>query len=159
MFFANKVKVINKSEVAVKYLSDIWTDISWDGIVKEGVVKLKKGKKPERLLERIINMSTNRDDIVLDFFMGTGTTCAVANKMGRQYIGVEQLDYGENSAVEYNQWVSNFVKPTQLIKKRRFNHENKIFSMAFNGSYGFPDSFISTGEKAVSKNGCFTRSG
>jgi adenine-specific DNA-methyltransferase len=35
----------------------------------------------------------------LDFFAGTGTTCAVAHKMGRQYIGVEQLDYGENSAV------------------------------------------------------------
>jgi len=44
-------------------------------------------------------MSVNPEDIVLDFFMGTGTTCAVAHKMGRQYIGVEQLDYGENSAV------------------------------------------------------------
>jgi adenine-specific DNA-methyltransferase len=44
-------------------------------------------------------MSTNRGDIVMDFFAGTGTTCAVAHKMGRQYIGIEQLDYGENSAV------------------------------------------------------------
>ncbi|MFQ6084264.1 MAG: DNA methyltransferase, partial [Candidatus Aminicenantia bacterium] len=35
---------------------------------------------------------------VMDFFVGTGTTCAVAHKMGRQYIGVEQLDYGKNSA-------------------------------------------------------------
>jgi len=99
VFFSNKVKTINGKEVAVKYLSDIWTDISWDGIAKEGGVTLKKGKKPERLLERIINMSTHRNDLVMDFFMGTGTTCAVAHKMGRQYIGVEQLDYGENSAV------------------------------------------------------------
>jgi len=99
VFFANKVKIINGREVAVKYLSDIWTDISWDGIAKEGGVTLKKGKKPERLLERIINMSTIKDDLVMDFFAGTGTTCAVAHKMGRQYIGVEQLDYGENSAV------------------------------------------------------------
>ncbi len=99
VFFANKVRVINGKEVSVKYLSDIWTDISWDGIAGEGGVTLKKGKKPERLLERIINMSTNKGDIVLDFFMGTGTTCAVAHKMGRQYIGVEQLDYGKNSAV------------------------------------------------------------
>ena len=99
VFFANKVRTINGKEFSVKYLSDIWVDISWDGIAKEGGVTLKKGKKPEKLLERIINMSTNRDDIVMDFFAGTGTTCAIAHKIGRQYIGVEQLDYGENSAV------------------------------------------------------------
>ncbi|MDD5551762.1 MAG: site-specific DNA-methyltransferase [Candidatus Pacebacteria bacterium] len=99
VFFSNKVKVINNEEVSVKYLSDIWTDINWDGIAKEGGVTLKKGKKPERLLERIINMSTNdNNDIVMDFFAGTGTTCAVAHKMGRQYIGIEQLEYGKNSA-------------------------------------------------------------
>ena len=44
-------------------------------------------------------MCTQSKDIILDFFMGTGTTCAVAHKMGRQYLGIEQLDYGENSAV------------------------------------------------------------
>jgi len=99
VFFANKVRIINNKEVSVKYLSDIWSDISWDGIANEGGVTLKKGKKPERLLERIINISTNRGDIVMDFFAGTGTTCAVAHKIGRQYIGVEQLDYGENSVV------------------------------------------------------------
>ena len=99
IFFSNKVRTINNKEFSVKYLSDIWIDISWDGIAKEGGVTLKRGKKPERLLERIIDMSTNRGDVVMDFFMGNGTTCAVAHKMGRQYIGVEQLDYGENSAV------------------------------------------------------------
>jgi adenine-specific DNA-methyltransferase len=46
-----------------------------------------------------LDLVTQKGDLVLDFFMGTGTTCAVAHKMGRQYIGVEQLDYGENSAV------------------------------------------------------------
>ncbi len=65
----------------------------------EGGVELRSGKKPEVLLKKIIEIATNEGDIVLDFFMGTGTTCAVAHKMGRQYIGVEQLDYGENSAV------------------------------------------------------------
>ena len=99
VFFANKVRNIDGEEIPTKYLSDIWVDISWDGIAKEGGVTLKKGKKPEKLLKRIIDMSSNPNDIVLDFFMGTGTTCAVAHKMGRQYIGVEQLDYGKNSAV------------------------------------------------------------
>lgn len=49
--------------------------------------------KPERLLKRIIHLGSNKDDIVLDFFMGSGTTQAVAMKMGRQFIGVEQMDY------------------------------------------------------------------
>jgi len=62
-------------------------------------VSLPAGKKPEFLLYRIIEMSTEPGDIVLDFFLGSGTTAAVVHKMGRQYIGIEQLDYGENSAI------------------------------------------------------------
>lgn len=65
----------------------------------EGGVELRSGKKPEILLKRILEISTKKGDLVLDFFMGTGVTCAVAHKMGRQYIGVEQLDYGKNSAI------------------------------------------------------------
>ena len=45
-------------------------------------------------------MSTEENDIVLDFQLGSGTTCAVAHKMGRQYIGIEQMDYVETIAVE-----------------------------------------------------------
>lgn len=78
---------------------NFWDDIDFQNTQNEGGISLPTGKKPEFLLYRIISMSVNPEDIVLDFFMGTGTTCAVAHKMGRQYIGVEQLDYGENSAV------------------------------------------------------------
>src|SRR5699024_3852154 len=49
--------------------------------------------KPEKLLQRIIQIGSNTGDIVLDFFMGSSTTQAVAHKMGRQYIGIEQMDY------------------------------------------------------------------
>lgn len=49
--------------------------------------------KPEALIAEFIEMSTNEDDLVLDFFLGSGTTAAVAHKMGRRYIGVEQMDY------------------------------------------------------------------
>lgn len=62
-------------------------------------VTLKGGKKPERLLRRIIEMSTDPGDLVLDYHMGSGTTCAVAHKLGRRYIGVEQLDYGDNDSL------------------------------------------------------------
>lgn len=49
--------------------------------------------KPERLLQRIIHLGSNEGDIVLDFYLGSGTTAAVAHKMGRRYIGIEQMDY------------------------------------------------------------------
>ena len=45
--------------------------------------------KPERLLERILRIATNKGDLVLDSFVGSGTTAAVAHKMGRRYIAVE----------------------------------------------------------------------
>ena len=56
--------------------------------------------KPEALLERIIEIGTNECDIVLDFHLGSGTTAAVAHKMNRQYIGIEQMDYIENITIE-----------------------------------------------------------
>ena len=56
--------------------------------------------KVELLLQRIIEYTTREGDIVLDFHLGSGTTCAVAHKMGRQYIGIEQLDYVENITLE-----------------------------------------------------------
>lgn len=49
--------------------------------------------KPERLIERVVHMATNPGDLVLDFFLGSGTTAAVAHKMGRRWIGVDQMDY------------------------------------------------------------------
>ena len=49
--------------------------------------------KPERLLERILTLATNKGDLVLDSFLGSGTTCAVAQKMGRKYIGIEMGEH------------------------------------------------------------------
>ena len=56
--------------------------------------------KPERLLQRIIHLATNDNDIVLDFFAGSGTTAAVAHKMGRKFITTEQMDYVNTVTVE-----------------------------------------------------------
>ena len=78
---------------------DFWQDIKTTGIAQEGAVSLPYGKKPEKLIYRIIVMTTNKDDIVMDYHVGSGTTCAVAHKMGRQYIGIEQLDYGRNDSI------------------------------------------------------------
>lgn len=58
------------------------------------------GQKPEALIKRIIEISTNENDLVLDFFAGSGTTLAVAHKMKRRYIGIEQMDYIQNITKE-----------------------------------------------------------
>ena len=65
-------------------LQSIWNDCPQ---IKGGVENLKyPTQKPEELLRRIILSSTNPDDIVLDFFGGSGTTAAVAEKLGRRWI-------------------------------------------------------------------------
>jgi len=59
------------------------------GFEREGF----ESPKPEILIKTLLEMTTSKGDIVLDFFLGSGTTCAVAHKMSRQYIGVEQMEY------------------------------------------------------------------
>ena len=98
-FYSNKLHKIDGELTVTELLTDFWSHISWAGIANEGGVKLKNGKKPEKLLKQIIELTTEKNDIVLDFFLGCGTTAAVAHKLGRQYIGVEQLDYGNNDSV------------------------------------------------------------
>lgn len=71
---------------------DLWLDFEKDmgNVSKEGGgVKFAASKKPERLIQDIIKSCTTNKDIVLDSFLGSGTTAAVAHKMGRRYIGVE----------------------------------------------------------------------
>lgn len=58
-------------------------------LTKEGDVEFLNGKKAERLIKQIIEMSTEKGDLVLDSFLGSGTTAAVAQKMGRKWIGIE----------------------------------------------------------------------
>lgn len=65
----------------------------------EGGVEFRSGKKPEALYQILFKHFSNPNDIILDFFLGSGTTCAVACKMGRKFIGTEQLDYGENDSI------------------------------------------------------------
>jgi adenine-specific DNA-methyltransferase len=66
----------------------------------EGGVELRSGKKPEELLKIILSHFSQENDIVLDYHLGSGTTAAVAHKLKRQFIGLEQLDYGNNDSVK-----------------------------------------------------------
>ena len=97
-FYSNKMQIIDGEKCITELLTDFWNHISWAGIANEGGVKLKNGKKPEKLIKQIIEMTTSEKDLVVDFHLGCGTTAAVAHKMNRQYIGIEQLDYGKNDS-------------------------------------------------------------
>ena len=83
-------EIIN-GELYKKNLQGTYWDMNpWmKNLTKEGSVEFPNGKKPETLIERILNMTTSSGDLVLDSFLGSGTTAAVAQKMGRRYIGIE----------------------------------------------------------------------
>lgn len=100
IFASEKVKLINGEMRAANTLGDIWLDIAINNLHNEGEVSFKNGKKPEKIIQRIISMTTTDSDLVLDFHLGSGTTAAVAHKMGRRYIGVEQMDYTETVTLE-----------------------------------------------------------
>lgn len=90
---------VNKGYV----VDDVWEDIiALDAKNKTERISLfsGSGQKPEALLERIMIATTEKNDIVLDYHLGSGTTCAVAHKMGRRYIGIEQMDYIKDITVE-----------------------------------------------------------
>lgn len=73
-------------------LTTLWDDIQYNNLSKEGKVDFPNGKKPEKLLQNVIEMSSYKGDIVLDFFGGSGSTAAVAHKLGRKWITCEQID-------------------------------------------------------------------
>ena len=62
--------------------------------------KVFKNPKPESYIRKIIEITTQKGDVVLDYHIGSGTTAAVAHKMGRRYIGIEQMDYVKDIVVE-----------------------------------------------------------
>ncbi len=72
-----------------KLQCDFWDDIDFNNSQNEGGVSFAASKKPEYLIARLLTMFTTRGDLVLDSFLGSGTTCAVAHKMGRNWIGIE----------------------------------------------------------------------
>ena len=80
-------------------VQNIWLDIPIVNPMAKEQVSFST-QKPEKLLMRILESCTNEGDLVLDFHLGSGTTAAVAHKMNRQYIGIEQMNYIESVTVE-----------------------------------------------------------
>lgn len=74
----------------VEPLTNVWDDLGFQGIAREGGVAFARNKKPERLLMRVLEIATDPGDWVLDPFAGSGTTAAVAHKMGRNWLAIER---------------------------------------------------------------------
>lgn len=128
-----------------------WDMNPWmKNVAKEGDVDFGAGKKPEMLISQIIDMTTRPGDIVLDSFLGSGTTAAVAHKMSRRYIGIElgeqaysfckvRLDRvidGDDSGISSKvNWHGGGgyhfyeLAPTLIVKD---HHGNDIFSPQYN---------------------------
>ena len=92
-FVDNDLNLIERTDKILSIFDEMFnnqgtTEIS--NILEKGIFQYPK---PETLLKRIIEISTNENDLVLDFFAGSGTTLAVAHKMKRRYIGIEQMEY------------------------------------------------------------------
>lgn len=78
-------------------LTDVWDDIaSFQTVVNSNEITGFSTQKPEKLMQRIIECSSNKGDIVLDFHGGSGTTASAAMKLGRRFITIEQMDYVED---------------------------------------------------------------
>lgn len=81
-----------KSLVKREKLGTYWDGLPLNNLTKEGDVQFPNGKKPEALIQKIFDLATNPGDLVLDSFLGSGTTAAVAMKMRRRFIGIELGD-------------------------------------------------------------------
>jgi adenine-specific DNA-methyltransferase len=90
LHLSDKVRVIDGEPTLVEPLTNVWDDIGFQGIAREGGVVFSRNKKPERLMHRILSMTTDAGDWVLDPFAGSGTTPATAHKMGRRWVAIER---------------------------------------------------------------------
>jgi len=95
VFYSDKLKNIGGKEVFGVNSGDLWIDVveHVNDMMNEGGVSLPNGKKPEFLLQRIIELCTDPGDLVLDFCLGSGTSCAVAHKLNRKWAGIELMNY------------------------------------------------------------------
>jgi adenine-specific DNA-methyltransferase len=89
IFYSAKLREIDGELATSEAATTIWDDLLSNNLHKEGGVAFPNGKKPEALIKRILEMSTDEGDWVLDSFAGSGTTPATAHKMRRRWIAVE----------------------------------------------------------------------
>ena len=111
-------------------LGNIWTDIN----NVQSQAKEKIGyptQKPEALLERIIKMASNEGDTIMDCFVGGGTTCAVADKLERKWIGIDQsVQAIKVTELRLNKQQDLFSKPF-IVQLHKYDYDTLRYQNAF----------------------------
>lgn len=93
LFLADKVTEVDGEPRIVEPLTNVWDDLPFQGIAREGGARFVRNKKPEALVARVLALATDPGDWVLDAYLGSGTTAAVAQKMGRRWVGIERGEH------------------------------------------------------------------
>lgn len=89
------------SDITKKQFSNFYNfEKEYNNVSKQGGVEFRNGKKPEELLKFLVDIFSDKNDIVLDYHLGSGSTLAVSHKLGRQYIGIEQLQNQINLSMD-----------------------------------------------------------
>ena len=88
-WFKNVTSKSGSRIVKREKVGTFWDDLNWNNVTREGGVRFPNGQKPEKLISICLELATEEGDLVLDSFAGSGTTGAVAQKMGRRWIMVE----------------------------------------------------------------------
>ncbi|HTV07689.1 MAG TPA: site-specific DNA-methyltransferase [Candidatus Aquilonibacter sp.] len=114
LFYSSKVQLIDGNLTTAGLASTIWDDLLSNNVHKEGGVSFPDGKKPEALIKRVLELSTKPGELVLDSFAGSGTTSAVAHKMGRQWITIELRNHVDSHVAERLKRVINAEEPSGI---------------------------------------------
>ena len=93
LFYKDRLRWMGDGLVPVEQISDIWDDVLPNDLHNEGGVQLKKGKKPEKLINRIFEATTKESETIMDYFAGSATSGAVALKSNRKFINIEANEY------------------------------------------------------------------
>ena len=125
--------------VKLEKLGTYWQGFPLNNLTKEGNVLFPNGKKPEALIQRILDLCTSKNDLILDSFLGSGTTAAVAHKMNRRYIGIEMGEHAKTHCIPRLQNV--------------INGEQGGISKIVNWQGGGGVSFYTLGEAVFDSNG------
>jgi adenine-specific DNA-methyltransferase len=150
LFASNKLQMVNNKLVPAQILGDIWTDIGINNLHNEGNISFENGKKPLKLIKRLINMLLTENEIILDFFAGSGTTAHAVMALNaedggnRKSISVqlpEHLDKkNQKEAIDFLESISKPTNIAEITKERIRRAGNSIIEQN-------PDTTIDTGFK------------
>jgi adenine-specific DNA-methyltransferase len=123
LFLRDFVRVDDEKRQVFKQdiITNIFYNDWWQGLTNEGGVDFKNGQKPEKLIETLLKVVTKEGDIVLDSFLGSGTTCAAAHKMRRRWIGIEMGDHAYTHCKKRLDSVVDGLDPTGITRSQEWN--------------------------------------